>query len=194
MRGEDESLGISDGVSTQGNATPIAKDVDLSPGIEVSALEVDDVDMAPSAPSKSVAKTPQCTKEVSSQDVDVLESSKNTDSDEDHDRENIKLHPASQGSVDEDSEVELERELDKLFLDTGGTKKESIQFKEGKPKIGAAKAKRQKKAEKQAVLEAEGKLPPKPLKNRKPYDPSAAMQKARGETVATGRRNTKKKS
>ena len=192
MREEDESLGVSDGISTHGSATPIAKDVELSPGIEATSPQVNEYDIAPTVSSKSQVKRLQHTKEVSSQDVDGLESSKNTDTDEDHDPENIKVNPKSQPNVDEDSEVKLERELDKLFLGTGRTK-ESMQFQEGKPKIGAAKAKRQKKAEKQASLEAEGKLPPKPLKNRKPYDPSASMQKARGETVATGRRNTKKK-
>ena len=192
MREEDKSFGVSDGISTQGSATPVAKDVGLSPDIEATAPEVDEDDIAPTASSKSEVKGCQHTKEVSSQDIDGLESSKGIESDEDHDRENIKVNPKSQINVDEDSEVELSRELDKLFLGTGRTK-ESIQFQEGKPKLGAAKAKRQKKAERQAALETEGKLPPKPLKNRKPYDPSAAMQKARGETVATGRRNTKKK-
>lgn len=192
MRGEDGSLGVSDGVSTHGGATPIADDVELLHDIEVAAPEVDEDDISPSASLKSEPKAPQHLKEVSSQDVDSLKSIKSTGSNEDHDRENIKVHPTSQANVEEDSEVELERELDKLFLGIARTKKESILFQEGKPKIGAAKAKRQKKAEKQAALEAEGKLPPKPPKIRKPYDPSAAVQKARGETVVTGRRNAKK--
>jgi len=92
----------------------------------------------------------------------------------------------------EDSETELERGLDDLYLGRGKKDRRQPHI-DNKPKIGAAKAKRQKRAEKMVALEAEGKLPPKPSKSRKPVDPSAAMQKARGETATSGRRQAKKK-
>ena len=92
---------------------------------------------------------------------------------------------------DEDSEAELERRIDHLYL--GHDKKDrTLRHIENKPKIGAAKAKRQKRAKKMAALEAEGKVPPKSSKARRPIDPSAAMQKARGETATAGRRQGKK--
>jgi DnaJ family protein A protein 5 len=93
---------------------------------------------------------------------------------------------------DDDSEAELERKLDNLYV--GHDKKDRKQpHIDNKPKIGAAKAKRQKRAEKMAALEAEGKAPPKSSKSRRPIDPSAAMQKARGETATSGRKQGKKK-
>ena len=92
----------------------------------------------------------------------------------------------------EESETELERGLDNLYLGRGKKDRRQPHI-DNKPKIGAAKAKRQKRAEKVAALEAEGKLPPKPSKSRKPVDPSAAMQKARGEIATSGRRQAKKK-
>ena len=92
----------------------------------------------------------------------------------------------------EGSEAELERGLDNLYLGRGKKDRRQPHI-DIKPKIGAAKAKRQKRAEKVATLEAEGKLPPKPSKSRKPIDPSAAIQKARGETATSGRKQAKKK-
>jgi DnaJ homolog subfamily A member 5 len=93
---------------------------------------------------------------------------------------------------DDDSETELERKLDNLYV--GHDKKDRKQLHiDNKPKIGAAKAKREKRAEKMAALEAEGKAPPKSSKSRRHIDPSAAMQKARGETATSGRKQGKKK-
>jgi hypothetical protein len=101
------------------------------------------------------------------------------------------LLPATNDPGD-DSETELERKLDNLYV--GHDKKDRKQpHIDNKPKIGAAKAKRQKRAEKMAALEAEGKVPPKSSKSRRPIDPSAAMQKARGETATSGRKQGKKK-
>ena len=192
MREQDESLGVSDGTSTHGNATPTAKHAESLPDIKSTISEIDENGVAPADPSELEVKRSRYTKEVASHQDDNLEYDKNIDFYEENDHNNIEVNSKSQTTVDKDSEIELERELHRLFLGNGWTKKEPGLSKDSKPKIGAAKAKRQKKAEKQAALEAEGKLPPKPLKNRKPYDPSAAMQKARGETVVTGRRNTKK--
>jgi hypothetical protein len=91
-----------------------------------------------------------------------------------------------------DSVVEIELELDKLLLGQNRPKKNQLATGNGTPKIGAAKAKRIKRAEKQAGLETEGKGTSKPRKTNKPFDPSAAIQKARGETVTTGKRISKK--
>jgi hypothetical protein len=100
--------------------------------------------------------------------------------------------PPDVNDPEDDSEAELERKLDNLYV--GHDKKDRKQpHIDSKPKIGAAKAKRQKRAEKMAALEAEGKAPSKSSKSRRPLDPSAAMQKARGETATSGRKQGKKK-
>lgn len=186
MREQDEELGVSGTFSTPGTATPIPNDVEQSSEIKPTVLEVEE-SRPPSntTPSNLETDKPRNSKQL--HEIESLDSDNQADTDDD----NVEKDPKLQKEVDEDSGVELERELDKLFL---GTKKDRPPpSNDTKPKIGAAKAKRQKKAEKQAALEADGKSSPKPHKNRKPYDPSAAIQKARGETVATGRRPTKKK-
>lgn len=183
MREQDEELGVSDGISTHGAATPIPKQ---SSEIEAAIPEEDDSTLSSPTRPTSENGNRQLT-----EDTHGVKPSDSENQDNAHDVDVDENTEARKD--DEESDVELKRELDRLFLG-GGTKKERPPpSNDTKPKVGAAKAKRQKKAEKQAALEAEGKLPPKPHKNRKPYDASAAIQKARGETVATGKRNAKKK-
>jgi DnaJ family protein A protein 5 len=201
MREEDFALGVSDGVSTAGTATPNIKqrgdsfDLDVSEEEEAAETHQDfvyldevinedqPVDSAETLQEPKPEETPiqDAQDEISPAkpqdpaDKDSLPNPTPTDKDD---------------SSASDSEASLEKELDALFL---GSKDRAPRphSQDSKPKIGAAKAKRQKKAEKLAALEAEGKAPPKG-KQRKAYDPVAAMQKARGETVTTGKKGKKK--
>jgi DnaJ homolog subfamily A member 5 len=189
MREEDFALGVSDGMSTVGTATPITKEekdeVDELP--EDIGVEFDDgpvvpdiLDEAPEAKSESEPEKDPAP--VAS----VNEAAHEIDTDDDE-RE---VDP-EKGTDDVNSqEDDLQKGIENLLL---GGKDRAQTSQESKPKIGAAKAKRQKRAEKQAALEAEGKAPPKSRKPRKPYDPAAAIQKARGETVSTGKKSGKKK-
>jgi hypothetical protein len=189
MREQDEELGVSDGISTQGTATPIPKEVEQPSDIEPTILEGDE-----SSISSPVLSTWEKVKPRTTDDGHEVEFSDSDRPQPDVKDGEVDDDDKSLKNVGDNSEFGLEDELDKLFLAAGRTKKERLPLSnDTKPKIGAAKAKRQKKAEKQAALEAEGKLPPKSHKNRKPYDPSAAIQKARGETVTTGRKSAKKK-
>jgi hypothetical protein len=94
----------------------------------------------------------------------------------------------------EDSE-EIQHQLDKLFQGSSRAKKErqADVDQDRTPKVGAAKAKRLKRAEKQAALEAEGGGNAKTRKSNRPYDAGGAIQKARGETATTGKRISKKR-
>ena len=182
MREEDEKLGVSDGMSTEGTETP-----NPIPAGESFDVDVED------QPELSEEDEPQTKNEVPHNNAKVSDSNRDSKAED----AQVDLTSTTNGPelVDqEDSDAELEDELDKLFLGTGRSKSGHTQPSNAdKPKIGAAKAKRQKRAEKQAALEAEGKAPPKSRKNRKHYNPSAAMQKARGETVTTGKKVSKKK-
>jgi hypothetical protein len=197
MREQDETLGVSNGISTLGTTTPVPNHAEQSSEVAATIIEASENDASPPAPPTSEYVKSQATEDPSSNgDAEGSLPGKNADADAPADDDDDDINSKIQKDVDSDSDsnIELEHELDKLFLGTGRTKKDRIQStNDTKPKLGAAKAKRQKKAEKQAALEAEGKLLPKPLKNRKPYDPKAAMQKARGETVDAGRRTQKKK-
>jgi hypothetical protein len=185
MREEDENLGVSDTISTHGTATPDAnvarKSADAEPARPEGARDIDNDNVEALRPSQE---------RMDGQEIDDTDSETHTDVD--NNTKHTEVRDQS-NHMEEASDVELERELDKLYLGPGHPKNEHPQLSaEGKSKIGAAKAKRQKRAEKQAALEAEGKSPQKPRKNRKPFDPSAAVQKARGETVTTGKRAKKK--
>jgi hypothetical protein len=92
-----------------------------------------------------------------------------------------------------DSGTQLERELDKLLLGAGRRKKGRDQPPHDvKPNVGAAKAKRLKRAEKLAALAPENAPSNRPRKKDDP-NPAAVMQKARGETTTTGKKPAKKR-
>jgi len=198
MRAEDFALGVSDGVSTAGTATPNLKhngdSYDADETNEEEDVHQDFVYLDEIVDEEE----PVDSKEKSTEDVaektlvdgaeEELPSEK---PDETHEKQTPPNPvPTDDESSPSDSEALLEKELDALLL---GSHKDRTQpsSQETKPKMGAAKAKRQKKAEKLAALEAEGKAPQN-RKQRKAYDPVAAMQKARGETVTTGRKGKKK--
>jgi hypothetical protein len=189
MREEDEILGVSDGISTQGTATPNAKD----PTIHPKEDNQHDVFESGRDDSNNIDSV------VDEKELDTKEDlAGHTEPAIEEDEENVlgtdvKSQPDKPDDSAASSDVELEREINQLFLGSNGEKTRAHESEQGKPKIGAAKAKRQKRAEKQAALEAEGKAPPRSRGNRKVYDPSAAMQKARGETVTSGRKTVKKK-
>jgi DnaJ homolog subfamily A member 5 len=199
MREEDFALGVSDGVSTAGTATPnIHKNrdsFDIDPDVtEELEEERNFVDLDETALEKEETleheKTHPAEKTAIEQEEGLKNSISNTAATSTPPESKPQTTATDENSAsDTDSEVSLERDLDALFLG----KKDHPQppSQDQKPKIGAAKAKRQKKAEKLAALEAEGKIPPK-RKARQVYDPVAAMQKARGETVTTGRKGKKK--
>jgi hypothetical protein len=187
MREEDAILAVSDDTATQGIVTPDLGNFRSSSEVE-STLVLTKQDNTCQSDSKTLDGDQDrfSTLNDIQTDVNALESNSVS---------NIGIHDVKTNLGKEDGEidtdVELDREISKLLLSLG--KKERVQtINDTKPKIGAAKAKRQKKAEKQAALEAEGKANLKPHKSRKPYDPSAAVQKARGETATTGRRGSKK--
>lgn len=198
MRAEDFALGVSDGVSTAGTATPNLRhngdSYDVNETNEEEDVHQDFVYLDEIVDEEE----PIDSKEKSTEDV--AEKTLVDDGEEDlpSDKPDETLEkqtppnpiPTDDESSASDSETLLEKELDALLL---GSHKDRTQpsSQETKPKIGAAKAKRQKKAEKLAALEAEGKAPQN-RKQRKAYDPVAAMQKARGETVTTGRKGKKK--
>jgi hypothetical protein len=196
MREEDENLGVSDTISTHGTATPdtnVAREsVDVEPTRAEEPSDTDNENVEPNVPASQHSPRPS-QELLDRQEMEVTDSEIQTDVDSNMiDTKATGTHQQSNHTED-NSDVELERELDRLYLGPGHPKQEHPQpSTEGKPKIGAAKAKRQKRAEKQAALEAEGKSPQKPRKTRKPFDSSAAVQKARGETVTTGKRAKKK--
>jgi hypothetical protein len=177
MREEDETLGFSDAMSTQGTATPNPNAIDESVIDQDDELPNDEVssETGHSIPEIEIPDTGE-----TPQPAPAIPQKEETDFNPLDERDN----------AGGNSDIELERELNQLFL--GGKADKPIMADEGKPKMGAAKAKRQKRAEKQAALEAEGKAPPKSRTNRKQYDPSSAIQKARGETVTTGKKTKKK--
>jgi len=191
MRDEDESLGMSDGLSTQGTDTPLTKEEPLP--AEMFKIPVYKVE--PDEEEEEVEMQAEEEEDVEEKN----EARDENDEDQDDPGEN---EPQTDGKTlkatetkddQESSDAELQKDLDNLFLGSNRNKTgRSQQNSDGKPKLGAAKAKRQKKAEKLAALEAEGKAPPKPKKSRQPYDPAAAIAKARGETVTTGRKIKKK--
>jgi len=198
MRAEDFALGVSDGVSTAGTATPNLKhngdsyDVDETneeEDVHQDFVYLDEiVDKEEPVDSKEKSTEDGAEKTLVDGGEEELPSEKPDETLEKQTPPNP--FPTDDESSASDSETLLEKELDALLL---GSHKDRTQpsSQETKPKIGAAKAKRQKKAEKLAALEAEGKAPQN-RKQRKAYDPVAAMQKARGETVTTGRKGKKK--
>jgi molecular chaperone DnaK (HSP70) len=193
MREEDENLGVSDTISTHGTATPDAnvarKSADAEPPHPEGAPDIDNDNVETNVQETEHTLRPS-QERLDGQEIDDTDSETHTDADNNTKQTEVR---DQSNQMEEASDVELERELDKLYLGPGHPKNDHPQLSaEGKPKIGAAKAKRQKRAEKQAALEAEDKSPQKPRKNRKPFDPSAAVQKARGETVTTGKRAKKK--
>jgi hypothetical protein len=198
MRAEDFALGVSDGVSTAGTATPNLKHNGDSHDVDETDEEEDVHQDFVYLDEIVDEEEPVDSKEKSTEDVaektlvDGAEEELPSDKpDETLEKQTPpKPVPTDDESSASDSEALLEKELDALLL---GSHKDRTQpsSQETKPKIGAAKAKRQKKAEKLAALESEGKAPQN-RKQRKAYDPVAAMQKARGETVTTGRKGKKK--
>jgi DnaJ homolog subfamily A member 5 len=197
MREENESLGFSEGISSHGTSTPVLNDPPKYPQPPITTPDAgfDNEDNLMETPSETAERDELQTSTPIPANVDTSDSTEQVKANDADNNVNPKAEENKDESEAEDSDIDLEREMDKLFLGTGRSKKERQQLSndDGKPKIGAAKAKRLKKAEKQAALEAEGKAPSKPKKNRKPYDPSAAMQKARGEIMTTGRKAVKKK-
>jgi len=195
MREEDESLGVSDAVSTHGTATPDTnisrKPVDIEPSDVDGTLDLEDGSLEPDVEESQYTRR-RSEERHNSNDMDRTRSENLTD--RENNMTSTKQTAVGYQSNDEEgnSDVELEREIDKLHLGLDYTSKAHPVPADGKPKIGAAKAKRQKRAEKQAALDAEGRSQHKPRNSRKPFDPSAAVQKARGETVTTGRRTKKK--
>ena len=191
MREEDESLGMSDGLSTQGTDTPLTKEEPLPAEmfkIHVHKVDLDDDEDEVDTPAEE---------EEELKEKNEAREEKAQDQDHPSDGELEMDEKPSKGHETKDdldsSDAELQKDLDNLFLGSNRNNTgRSQQNSEGKPKIGAAKAKRQKRAEKQAALEAEGKVPSKSKKSRQPYDPAAAIAKARGETVTTGRKIKKK--
>jgi DnaJ homolog subfamily A member 5 len=190
MREEDFALGVSDGMSTVGTATPITKEekdaVDELP--EDIGVEFDDGVVVPDILDEAPEANSESEPEKDPAPIASVEEAHESDTDDDAREED----PEKSKDTDDvhSQEDGLEKAIENLLL---GGKDRTQTSQESKPKIGAAKAKRQKRAEKQAALEAEGKAPPKSRKPRKPYDPAAAIQKARGETVSTGKKNGKKK-
>jgi hypothetical protein len=185
MREEDFALGVSDGMSTVGTATPVAKDenkVEEPEGIEID-LDEDPI-IVDEARNVKEESEPE---EVLVPSAAAVEDGIETSNEDEHDE---KETGTKSDDTSKDSDEDLEKGIEDLLLD--GKKPRTQAAQEAKPKIGAAKAKRLKRAEKQAALEAEGKAPPKNRKPRKPYDPAAAIQKARGETVSTGKKGGKK--
>ena len=197
MREEDETLGVSDGISTHGTGTPSRKEAETFDDKSLKANEHDD--FAINAVSPDIVDSLSAANELSDiEEVNLRGQSESIIPEKDENKEPVsalKLSPDGTTDTVADSDVELEHELNQLFLGTprGAKAEQPHGSNEGKPKVGAAKAKRQKRAEKQAAMEAEGKAPPKPRGSRKTYDPSVAIQKARGETATTGRKTVKKK-
>lgn len=188
MQEEDEILCAYDDEAAQGIVTPDLRSLQSLPkGVEPTSLTAEDGNASELGPAMSDEdQRPSVTRNDVQVDVITLQSDSLSD---------VGIHSPKAKLGREDGEIdtdaELDQEISKLFLGRG--KKEHVQTtNDSKAKIGAAKAKRRKRAEKQAALEAEGRTAQKPNKQRKPYDPSAAVQKARGETVTTGRRSSKK--
>lgn len=181
MRMEDEAFNVSDGLSTPGTATPVAephesenRSTNMENDLNGEGHECRDQRQENVASTNS---NPQSTIEI--QDPASPPGSTKSESD-------------NEASVDSDKE--LEQELADLLIGSGkGKKGREEASHDGQKKIGAAKAKRQKKAEKLAALEAEGNAPAKPRKGKKIYDSTVAMQKARGETAKTGKKASKRK-
>ena len=194
MREEDFALGVSDGVSTAGTATPnIPKNrdsFDIDPDFaEELEEEQEFVYLDETVPEEEITTgTEENPLGPIIQQPKEDATNPSPDPSPKAPPQNPSHAAAETDSSASESEASLEKELDALFL---GKKDRQQPTQDPKPKLGAAKAKRQKKAEKLAALEAEGKAPPK-RKARKVYDPVAAMQKARGETVTTGRKGKKK--
>lgn len=195
MREEDESLGVSDAISTHGTATPDANLARKPADIELTDAG-ETLDLVEESLEPEIEK-PQYTRRGSeerqnSKDMDGTQSENLTD----EENEMTSTKQALEGNLSDhdegSSDVGLEHEIDKVYLGLDHSNKTHPVPTDGKPKIGAAKAKRQKRAEKQAALDAEGRSQQKPRNSRKSFDPSAAVQKARGETVTTGRRTKKK--
>lgn len=180
MREEDASLANSDDLTTSHPATPLVLNSDEE---EVDGVHHDASDTREEL--ESLQESPQAGKSFNKDSRGSENESIEGDGNEDH-RVHINEDPG------EDSEADLERGLDNLYLGRGKKDRRQPHIDNG-PKIGAAKAKRQKRAEKLATLEAEGKASAKSSKSRKPFDPTAAMQKARGETATSGRRQARKK-
>jgi hypothetical protein len=187
MREEDEILGVSDEISTRGTATPNAKDPTIDPEEDSQQDLFENGRVSDNIDSVFDEKEPDTKANLAGHTERATEEEDESNASDD----DVKPQPEKADTAVASSDVELEREINQLFLGSKGEKTHGSE--EGKPKIGAAKAKRRKRAEKQAALEAEGKAPSKSRGNRKVYDPSAAMQKARGETVTTGRKSVKKK-
>jgi hypothetical protein len=195
MREEDENLGVSDAISTHGTATPDANlarktvDIELTDASETLDLVEDSVDPER---EKSQYTHRGSEERQNSKDMDGTQSENLTDEENEMTSTKETLEGNQSDHDEGSSDIELEHEIDKLYLSHDHSNKTHPVPTDGKPKIGAAKAKRQKRAEKQAALDAEGRSQQKSKNTRKPFDPSAAVQKARGETVTTGRRTKKK--
>lgn len=192
MREEDQNLRSSDALSDEGRESPSAENHNSPFSPESASFEPNTIikeGLITPHPNDMESAGTHSLMESASQESTERPSSKALGSE--MTRENV---VEGELSVEpEDSDVELEERLDRLLIGSSRKKKERAAVgNDGQAKIGAAKAKRQKRAEKQAALEAEGKGMTKSGKNRKPYDPSAAIQKARGETTTTGKRLSKK--
>ena len=194
MKLEDEVLGVSEILSTNGTSTPAA-----APSLDTSGPQINDEDLYNDDNLKDTADSINATNPIQYD-------SERSESGNGNEKSNYNALPNAQkndlesdpetvsgSEVESGPEDELSSGLNNLLLGSGRGRKGREQVShEGKKKIGAAKAKRQKKAEKGAALEAEGKAHSKPRKPQKPYDPIAAIQKARGETTTAGRRGKKK--
>jgi len=184
MRMEDETFNVSDGLSTQGTATPVA---------EPHGSENRSTNMENDLNGEGHNCGDQRQENVASRNSDPQSALEVEETQEPAPPpDSTKSESDTEASVDSDKE--LEQELADLLIGSGkGKKGREETSHDGQKKIGAAKAKRQKKAEKLAALEAEGKAPAKPRKGQKLYDSTVAMQKARGETAKTGKKASKRK-
>jgi hypothetical protein len=200
MKVEDEILGVSDGLSTSDNSTPT-----LVPSFDVLKQENHDTDTEPfDANGDKVLESPLPLLNPPLDSSVGPEPEPETGIDQqtfrkDFSRLKTNSEPIditeSTDSSDSEQEEDLSQGLNELLLGTSGGRNEKLQESQNsKKKIGAAKVKRQRRAEKRAATDAaEGKSQTKPRKPSKPYDPVTVMQKARGETTITGRRVGKRK-
>ena len=188
MRMEDEALGFSNDTLAQIAATALRASPPPDTGSDVASIS--GFGAAVSTTETSIGGDSFDNTPVTSDSNCLLQNDPENSVEKEAKRSPAESdHPEEQ--PDADSEVELEHELDNLLL--GGNRRSKSRepaSHNDKPKIGAAKAKRQKKADKLAALEAEGKTPTKSRKSHIP-NPTAAMQKARGETATTGRKVVK---
>ena len=121
MRDQDRNLGFSDGISSNGTVTPIAKNAEQLNEFEDTPSEVDENDLLHLAPTIAETQFLQPPKDTPrTVYVDPSNSERVTDS------ADVEANSTAQKDEDEGSEIKLERELDKLFLGAGRTKKEPV--------------------------------------------------------------------